>query len=167
MDSYFADKCLCLKKCIIYLLQLEGSTETDRKAFGVFLIVLDVCFLVGTVASIAAVVYMLAQHTAEERKKGSAATTKILPSDEKVAKLRSDEIRKWERSAGGESGEGGEGSDGGDGVDDGGGDGGDGDGDEEQWKREQINTIHVSTAEQRRASRRSSHRHINSEHANL
>ena len=85
LESYFADKCLCLKKFVIYLLQLEGSTETDRKAFGVFLIVLDVCFLVGTVASIAAVVYMLAQHTAEERNKGSAATTKILPSDEKVA----------------------------------------------------------------------------------
>jgi hypothetical protein len=134
----------------ILAIVLDDVAEEEREMLRWVLIVLDVCFVLGSIGSVFAVFYLLSSHVKEdieeekssEKVKVMGSTTKVVPRNVNK-KLRVDEIRKWERSEIVE------------------GEGGDGDGDEENGL-EQTNNTHASQ-QQRRLARRSTHQRSISE----
>ena len=128
----------------ILAIALDDVAKKEREMLGWVLIVLDVCFVLGSIGCVFAVFYLLSSHVKEdiEEEKSSekvkvkvmGSTTKVVPSRNVNKKLQRD-ISAWGRDGGG---------------------GGD------DAKND------TSAAQQRRESRRSSHRRsINSENAML
>jgi hypothetical protein len=152
----------------ILAIVLDDVTQDERMMLGWVLIFLDVCFVLGSICSLFAVVYVLSSRVKEENEeerssgekvlKVAGSTTKVVPSRNVNKQLQGD-IRAWGRDGGG---------------------GGDDDGGKNDTSGAKNDTSGakndksgakndtISAAQQRRESRRSSHRRsINSEHAKL
>jgi len=142
----------------ILAIVLDDVTQDERMMLGWVLIFLDVCFVLGSICSLFAVVYVLSsrvkvdneeeQSSGEKVLKVAGSTTKVVPSRNVKKQLQGD-ISAWGRDRGG--------------GDDG------GKNDKSGAKNDTSGGKNdTSAAQQRRESRRSSHRRsINSEQAML
>jgi hypothetical protein len=145
----------------ILAIVLDDVTQDERMMLGWVLIFLDVCFVLGSICSLFAVFYLLSSHVKEDNEEEQSSgekvlkvvgsTTKVVPSRNVNKKLQRDTcISAWGRNGGG-------------GDDDG------GKNDTSGTKNDKSGAKNdTSAAQQRRESRRSSHRRsINSEQAML
>jgi hypothetical protein len=94
----------------IYILAIvmDGVTEEGRESLGWVLIVLDVCFVLGSICSLFAVFYLLSAHVVkgeieEEPVEKMKSTTKVVPMNVNE-KAQAEDIRGWGRSGGGSGG---------------------------------------------------------------
>ena len=142
----------------ILAIVLDDVTQDERMMLGWVLIFLDVCFVLGSICSLFAVVYVLSSRVKEDNEeekssgekvlKVAGSTTKVVPSRNVNKQLQGD-IRAWGRDGGG---------------------GGDGAKNDTSAAKNDTSAAEndTSAAQQRRESRRSSHRRsINSEQAML
>ena len=69
-------------KYVVAIILIDVTEEEKRVVLGGVLVFLDICFVLGSVGSIAAVLYLLKSH-ANEKKEGEVkvATTKVVPKE--------------------------------------------------------------------------------------
>jgi hypothetical protein len=92
----------------ILAIVLDGVTEEGRESLGWVLIVLDVCFVLGSICSLFAVFYLLSANVKgeieeEHVEKVTGSTTKVVPRNVNE-KAYAEDIRGWGRSGGGSGG---------------------------------------------------------------